>query len=698
MFDIKGGRARSQTGEGRGNAHADPSPEEDFSDNSSTRYFTHTLPRRPSDTMCVFADDTDPAELPDATDRPSPSVPSERGAPAVPADTTGGVSVRHRVWAEGGAAVLVAVGTGLGAGWGGPVWVSVLLTVVGVLVAGGLVGHLAVRLGRGACRQAGVAERAQAAAERGARDIEALSGLIARTSREADLSDAFRAFLSEIREATAARYAALSIFDEDGQVEKFFTLGMTDAQKERIGRLPQGEGLLGHIHEQQEVLRLDAMSEHDASVGFPEGHPPMQSLLAAPITYRGEALGSLYLSDKDEDIVFDAADERLVRSAAEAAAVLINEKQIAIETDRMRQSLRRETDAIGAVLSRLAEGDLTVEVNRSSHDANLDALWERLAETVHGLRKLLGDVRQATTQLSSTSDQIAATTQQMAAGAEEQSAQTEEVASAMEEMSRTVLDNAKTTERTADLAARTERTAEANAEVVRETVAKMNEIGAVVERSVNTVRELGMSSEEIGEIVATIDEIADQTNLLALNAAIEAARAGEHGAGFAVVADEVRELAERTAQATARIEEMITGIQAETQRAVAAMDDGQQEVEEGIDLADQAGDALETMIGNVQEVTDDIGEIAAATEQQSTTSEQISHSVNSISTVTGQTAQGVTEIATSADVLADLSDQLVGAIDQFKFQDGVDGRDVQAGDGAVASGAPDALVSTPRTR
>jgi methyl-accepting chemotaxis protein len=359
--------------------------------------------------------------------------------------------------------------------------------------------------------------------------------------------------LSEIREATAARYAALSIFDEDGQVEKFFTLGMTDAQKERIGRLPQGEGLLGHV-------------------------------------------------------------------------------------------------------------------------------------------------RQATPQLSSTSDQIAATTQQMAAGAEEQSAQTEEVASAMEEMSRTVLDNAKTTERTADLAARTERTAEANAEVVRETVAKMNEIGAVVERSVNTVRELGMSSEEIGEIVATIDEIADQTNLLALNAAIEAARAGEHGAGFAVVADEVRELAERTARATARIEEMITGIQAETQRAVAAMDDGQQEVEEGIDLADQAGDALETMIGNVQEVTDDIGEIAAATEQQSTTSEQISHSVNSISTVTGQTAQGVTEIATSADVLADLSDQLVGAIDQFKFQDGVDGRDVQAGDGAVASGAPDALVSTPRTR
>ena len=161
----------------------------------------------------------------------------------------------------------------------------------------------------------------------------------------------------------------------------------------------------------------------------------------------------------------------------------------------------------------------------------------------------------------------------------------------------------------------------------------MNKIAEVVTEAASTVQELGNSSEKIGEIVQVIDDIADQTNLLALNAAIEAARAGEQGRGFAVVADEVRKLAERTTKATKEIASMIKQIQKETIGAVQSMEKGTVEVSKGKELVEKAGVSLNQIISSSQEVVDNVSQVAAASEEQSATSEQISKNIEAISSV-----------------------------------------------------------------
>jgi len=186
-----------------------------------------------------------------------------------------------------------------------------------------------------------------------------------------------------------------------------------------------------------------------------------------------------------------------------------------------------------------------------------------------------------------------------------------------------------------------------------------------VNKSAETVKELGKSSDQIGEIIGVIDDIADQTNLLALNAAIEAARAGDQGRGFAVVADEVRKLAERTTKATKEIAGMIKKIQADTTGAVQSMEEGTSEVERGIRLADKAGASLQDIVGVSQKVTDMVTQIAAASEEQSSASEEISKNVEAISKVTGETAQGTQQIARAAEGLNRLTNTLQDLIGRF---------------------------------
>lgn len=334
--------------------------------------------------------------------------------------------------------------------------------------------------------------------------------------------------------------------------------------------------------------------------------------------------------------------------------------------DRQRKYLEEQIRPIEKAIGSLASGDLTSHVEMSP-DSQLYELGTEVEKMINSLRMTLEQVYQTSAEVASASSQISSSTEELSAGAQEQSSQTSDVAAAVEEMTRTVIQNSKNATVTSDIAKDNGTVAQEGGEIVEQTIRKIREIADVVKNSAATVERLGSATEEIGNIVLVIDDIADQTNLLALNAAIEAARAGEEGRGFAVVADEVKKLAERTTDATKQIASTIKNVQGEAIVAVDSMKHGNSEVDEGIKLADRAGESLRNIVGNTQKVVDMMMQIAAASEQQSTTSEQISQNVESISTVSSESAKGIAQIARATDDLSRLTDGLQRLVMNFKL-------------------------------
>jgi len=329
--------------------------------------------------------------------------------------------------------------------------------------------------------------------------------------------------------------------------------------------------------------------------------------------------------------------------------------------------IRSITGPLHQMIRNTTNADLNFRFNSQRRD-EIGDLQKAFDEFASSIRSTLEQVLESSAAVASASTQISSSTEELAAGAQEQSSQAGEVATAVEEMTKTLGETTENVRKVADGAREAKESARKGGDVVGQTISGMKRIADVVNQSAEQVKILGASSDKIGEIIGVIDDIADQTNLLALNAAIEAARAGEQGRGFAVVADEVRKLAERTSKATKEIAAMIRQIQTDTSQAVASMDKGTQEVGTGISLAEQAGTMLNDIVGNAQSVADMVGQIAAASEQQSSASEQISKNVEGISAVTHQSASGTQQIARTAEDLNRLTENLQHVLEQFKIE------------------------------
>ena len=319
---------------------------------------------------------------------------------------------------------------------------------------------------------------------------------------------------------------------------------------------------------------------------------------------------------------------------------------------------------IAQVVQIIDNADLATSIasDRGDEIGDLQRAFDKFITTI---RSTLTEVAGASEAVASAGAQISAATEEMAAGAAEQSGQVNEVASSMEEMAKTIIENAQSAQQTAGMAADARNAAEKGGDVMGQTIGGMRRIAEVVNKSGDAVRNLGSSSERIGEIVAVIEDIASQTNLLALNAAIEAARAGEQGRGFAVVADEVRKLAERTARATKEIAGMIKEIQTTTNDAVTSMEEGRGEVDNGIRLAEQAGTALTVIVTEAQKVTSMVTQIAAASEEQSKAGELIAKNVDGINGAIQENSKAAHQMAQTASDLSHLTHRLQDAVGRF---------------------------------
>jgi methyl-accepting chemotaxis protein len=407
---------------------------------------------------------------------------------------------------------------------------------------------------------------------------------------------------------------------------------------------------------------------------------------------------------------------------------------------RTFESMVKYLKEMAAVSEAIAGGNLSVDVRPRSANDTLANAFMRMVE---GLRGLVRSVREAATQVASASSQVASASDESARNSLQTSSAIDEVTSTMHEMSVNVQNMVKSTQTQAssvsetsasidqmvtsiqrvadtakvllDISNRSREEVHSGIGTMEKATDGLNRINTTIRSSGEIIDSLGGRADDIGKIVEVIDDLAEQTNLLALNAAIEAARAGEHGLGFAVVADEVRKLAEKSAQSTKEISELIESIQKEARKAVENMENSTTIVNEGLNLGQELNSALRKISNVVTEVYKFAQEIGAATNEQSHGSSQIArattrlneitHEINSAVEEQASGAQAVvqamermrelvqsntsgsTELAASSDQMSKMSRGLLDSMDRFALRSSDKGSDAMSGFGVDSRAA-----------
>ena len=314
------------------------------------------------------------------------------------------------------------------------------------------------------------------------------------------------------------------------------------------------------------------------------------------------------------------------------------------------------------IMQRVAAGDLTANLENTRPGSLLNALGSMVAS----LRQLVSEINQDANSLVGNAAQIARASDEVARAAEHQADSTSAMAAAIEELtvsSNHISDSARETARETQVAVELSGQGADRVHLASQAIQKISD---TVTDASGRIRALEERAKQISSIANVIKDIAGQTNLLALNAAIEAARAGEQGRGFAVVADEVRKLAERTASATTEIEQMITGIQGETIGAVEAMDAALPEVQEGVQLATSASDSLRAIQDGARRTLTRVGEVADATQEQSSASTSIAQRVEQIANMVEETTTTIRGTAETAHQLENIANNLKQQIGKFR--------------------------------
>jgi len=329
--------------------------------------------------------------------------------------------------------------------------------------------------------------------------------------------------------------------------------------------------------------------------------------------------------------------------------------------ERLQKAIRDFSVFADAV----AHGDLTVRLSEQA-DTELAALAANLNAMAVSLGELSAQVRQGAQGISAAAAEILATVSEHTASANEQSAAVNEVTATVNEVRAAAEQTAQKAGQVVELAEASVRVGQEGTESVEAILSAMGEIQVRVNGIAGEVLALSERSQQIGEIIAVVNEIADQSNLLALNAAIEAAKAGEQGKGFAVVAAEVRNLATQSKAATGKVRAILGEIQKATNAAVLATEQGSQKVERGMGLAQRAGEVIGELGETIRGAAQAVQQIAASAQQQSTAMDQIAAAMRDVNQATVQFVAGARQSQAAAEGLNNLALQLRTLTERYK--------------------------------
>ncbi len=347
--------------------------------------------------------------------------------------------------------------------------------------------------------------------------------------------------------------------------------------------------------------------------------------------------------------------------------------------ERNQQSIMRLMDELAS----LADGDLTVQLEVTEDITG--AISDSINYTIEALRDLVKTINDTAVQVDSAARQTEATASHLAEAAENQNAQITTATASIAQMAQSVEQVSANAERAAEVARSSVNIAHKGGEAVRRTINGMTNIRETIQETSKRMKRLGESSQEVGDIVELINDIAEQTNILALNAAIQASTAGEAGRGFGVVADEVQRLAERAAGATRQIETLVRTIQSDTNEAILSMEQSTAGVVNGAQLAEDAGHALDEIEAVSNNIAKLIQIISGAAREQAQAASEVSSTMSVIQEITSQTAEGTAVTARSIGKLAALSADLRRSVSGFTLPDENAG---MAGDGETDNNVP----------
>lgn len=333
----------------------------------------------------------------------------------------------------------------------------------------------------------------------------------------------------------------------------------------------------------------------------------------------------------------------------------------------MVRNITKRTLLVADALGQASEGDLTAmeAVNRGNDE--LSMITGAASRLRDAFASLIRDARGTSEAILTLSRELDDSAKHLAESVEQQSKNTNQVSAAVTEMAASIEEVREKSCEGERAASESGQRASDGVHVVSDTVRQIQEISSQFQSSSESIAELGSKSDEIGEIITAIDDIADQTNLLALNAAIEAARAGEHGRGFAVVADEVRKLAERTTQATEQVSRSISETQENTGAVVESMQVGRDRVETGVRLATEASESLASIQESSADVRQMVSSITAASAEQATASREIATAIETIVDATRGVSTNTDRVSDSSGLLLEQAERLTESIKRYRI-------------------------------